>query len=81
MSGASALRLKLPRRSTMRGRVICEAVAIDEFSSRAPTGVKKDGPSRPFRSVTQMPYWQGCWRPSAPLNQVPGVQTKPLRWA
>ena len=26
-------------------------------------------------------YWQMCRRPSSPLNQVPGVQTKPLRWA
>ena len=35
----------------------------------------------PFRASIPLPYWQICCRPSSPRNQVPGMQTKPLRRA
>jgi hypothetical protein len=46
-------------------------------------GMKTGGPEgRLFRRAwPKLAYWQMCRRPSSPLNQVPGVQTKPLRWA
>jgi hypothetical protein len=33
------------------------------------------------RPLSSRPHWQICRRPSSPLNQVPGWQTKPLRAA
>ena len=35
----------------------------------------------PFRAQFRLPYWQMCCRPSSSRNQVPGMQTKPLRRA
>jgi len=47
--------------------------------TRPVTNKKGRPPAALFASMVQHAYWQRCRRPSSPLIQLPGWQTKPLR--
>lgn len=83
------------RRWKMRGRArhvpelsVRSGVAISDLGGKCqnPRMDRRHENRRPEgrlfrRAWLKLAYWQMCRRPSSPLNQVPGVQTKPLRWA
>ena len=58
----------------------CSQRARTSAPALARSNGKKGGQLAAF-SVRFGAYWQMCIRPSSPRNQVPGMQTKPLRRA
>jgi hypothetical protein len=73
-----------PRRSDLRRleyQTCPQRARTSALSSQRVRRMEKAAFRPPFRAQFRLPYWQICCRPSSPRNQVPGMQTKPLRRA